>query len=235
MGKIEDILSNIKSIGYFLASKKDINVNNEFVNTRKEFVSDVVDMKLSDLQYNLDLLQKHFIQMEHILRIKICVASSGLLSGERSGIENYLAWKNDKLIDSGIYLQYNVWEKKSKRFNHTYKQEDYNKELVYDSEIFICLIGDRVGKFTKEEFDEARKKFEAHEKPYVFYVFFKKYTGTELERVSETSGWSDRLALREYISDLKQVYGEYENKDSLIQQIDEFIEADIEIVKSKMK
>ena len=235
MGKIEDILSNIKSIGYFLASKKDTDINNEFVNTKKEFVSDIVDIKLSDLQYNLDLLQKYFTQMERILRIKICIASSGLLSDERNSIENYLSWKNDKLIDSGVYLQYNVWEKKSKRFNHTYKQEDYNKELVYDSEIFICLIGDRVGKFTKEEFDEARKKFEAHEKPYVFYVFFKKYTGAELERVSDSDGWSDRLALRKHISELKQVYGEYDNKDSLIQQIDEFIEADIEIVKSKIK
>ena len=241
MNKVEEILSNIKSIGYFLASKKDIDSNvelhSEIAKTGKELTSDITDIKLSDLQFNLDSLHLYFTQMKNssVQKIKICIASSHSLKEEREEIETFLFRKNDDLVEQGLYLYYNVWEKQSLRFNHTYKQEDFNKALVYDSEIFICLIGDNVGKFTKEEFDEAKKRFDLKQKPFVFYVYFKEFDGEELKKASETDGWIKRLELKQHIhKELQQSEGTFKNKDELIRKIDAGLAGDIEIIKQKM-
>jgi len=240
MNKIEEILSNIRSIGYYLASKKDIDANFELHEKIKEqgkdLTSDITDLKLSDLQYNLDTLKEYFIQMgkSPILIIKICIASSNSLKEEREEIETFLFRKNDELVKQGIYLYYNVWEKKSLRFNHTYKQEDFNQELVYDSEIFICLIGDNVGKFTKEEFDESKRKFDVNAKPFVFYVYFKEFEGDKLKEISGTDGWAKRIELKNHICrELKQCAGTFKNKDELIRLVERGLKEDIEIVKQK--
>lgn len=236
--QIEEILSNIKSIGYYLASKKDIDANFEFhkqIDTAKKYLnSDITDLKLSDLQFNLDELKKLYMNNTRIFKIKICIASSASLKEEREAIEIFLFRKNDELIEEGIYLYYNVWEKRSLRFNHTYKQVDFNKALVYDSEIFICLIGDNVGKFTKEEFDEAKKKFDANEKPFVFYVYFKEFEGDELKKIDETDGWIKRIELKNHINkELAQYAGTFKNKDELIRFIERSLAEDINIVKLK--
>ena len=238
---IEEIISNIKSIGYYLASKEDIDANLEFHDQlklkNKDLTSDITDLKLSDLQFNLDALYKYFSQMENspILKIKICIASSSSLKKEREEIETFLFRKNDELVvEQGIYLYYNVWEKQSLRFNHTYKQEDFNKALVYDSDIFICLIGDNVGKFTQKEFDEAKKRFDKNEKPFVFYVYFKELEGDKLKEVSETEGWSKRIDLKNHINkELKQCVGTFSNKDELIRFIERELAEDIVIVRQK--
>lgn len=243
MEQIDLLLQNIKSIGYFLASKKDLLANEQLIAGKNSIVSDIIDLKLADLQYNAEKIHSVIEQMSQnykekmnskILKIKVCVASSSELIEERNEIKDYLASKNDELIDEGIYLVYNVWEKQSGRFSHTDKQEDFNKALVYESEIFICLIGDFVGKFTKEEFDEAKIKFDANEKPYIINVFFKKYTGKELEKISETAGWRDRIDLKNHIFNFKQIYSEFENKDTLIRKIDANIREDIDIIRKKI-
>jgi hypothetical protein len=234
MNEFETIISNIKSIGYFLASKKDASVNEQLKNDN--VVSDITDIKLSDLKYNLEKLSKYHIQMEKqsIIRIKICIASSASLKEERNEIETYLSWKNDKLIEQGVYLHYNVWEKQSPRFNHTYKQEDYNEALVFDSEIFVCLIGNNVGKFTQEEFDKAKKRFDEEKKPFVFYVYFQTFEGKDTS-FYETEGWQKRVALKKHIeTDFNQFHGSFGNKDELIRNIDSYIDQDIDIVKKKL-
>lgn len=239
MNDINEILSNIKSIGYYLASQKDVDANFKFhkdIKVKgKHLTSDITDLKLSDLQFNLDTLRKYFTQMENspILKIKICIASSHSLKDEREEIETFLFRKNDDLVDSGIYLFYNVWEKQSLRFNPTYKQEDFNKALVYESEIFICLIGDNVGKFTKEEFDEAKKRYDTNEKPFVFYVYFKEFEGKD-NSFFETEGWRKRAELKNHIyGELQQCAGTFKNKDELIRFIERGLPEDIEIVKKK--
>ncbi|MBS1619922.1 MAG: hypothetical protein JST76_15485, partial [Bacteroidetes bacterium] len=114
-------------------------------------------------------------------------------------------------------------------------QEDFNKALVYESEIFICLIGEDVGKFTKEEFDEAYARFKAKEKPFVMTVFFKEFTNEEIgeQATNNLEGWTRRVALQKYIqNDLQQFYGSFKNPDDIINQIDKTIAEDISIVKS---
>lgn len=234
---VEQIFSNIKSISYFLASKKDIDANLKFHQESeekdKELTSDITDLKLFDLKFNLKLLYNYFTEMENCktLRFKICIASSNSLKEEREEIETFLSWKNDKLFDNNIYLHYNVWEKQSLRFNRTYKQEDFNKSLVYDSDIFICLIGDNVGKFTKEEFDEAKKRFDLNEKPYIIYIYFKEFKNKD-NSFYESDGWKKRIELKNHIlNEFQQYHGTFENKHELIGEIDRHLEEDIEIVK----
>ncbi len=236
---VEKILSNIKSIGYFLASKKDILANADFHTKIEqdggELVADIVDLKLSDLQYNLDTLNEIFKQMKPsaIQKIKICIASSHSLKEEREEIETFLFRENDTLVDDGIYLYYNVWEKQSLRFNNTYKQEDFNEALVNESDIFICLIGDAVGKFTKEEFDKAKERFTKGEKPFVFYVYFKDFEGKPTH-FYESQDWKNRIELKDYIfSKLNQCAGTFKNSSDLIRRIDASLKEDIEIVKKK--
>lgn len=126
--KIAEILSNIKSIGYYLASKKDIGVNSDFHKQAKEdrkyLTSDITDLKLSDLQFNLDALKELYeIKNARNLKIKIFIASSDSLKEEREAIETFLFRENDELVEKGIYLSFNVWEKQSLRFSHTDKQK----------------------------------------------------------------------------------------------------------------
>ena len=236
MNDFENIISNIRSIGYFLANPKDVLSNEQLKSKNKNVVSDIIDIKLSDLKFNLDKLHNYYTEMEKqtIIIIKICIASSASLKEERDEIETYLSWKNDKLIEQGVYLHYNVWEKQSPRFNHTYKQEDYNETLVFDSDIFICLISDNVGKFTQEEFDKAKMRFDNKEKPFVFYVYFKDFKGKP-SSFYETDGWQKRTALKKHIeTTLMQYYGSFENKEGLIMEIDRYIEQDIDLVKQKL-
>lgn len=236
--KIEEIISNIKSIGYYLASEKDIDANAKFhkdiEDDDKYLTSDITDLKLSDLQFNLDVLNELYkIKNPPIDKIKIFIASSDSLKEEREAIEIFLFRKNDALIEQGIYISLNVWEKQSLRFSPPDKQSDFNK-LIYDSEIFICLIGDNVGKFTKEEFDEAKEKFNAGEKPFVFCVYFKEFEGREFKKAKKNLGWGKRIELKEHINkELQQVEGTFENKDELIRKIEQGLAGDIEIVKQK--
>ena len=106
MKRIEEILSNIKSIGYFLASHNDIEANaklhQEIKDSEgKDLTSDIVDLKLSDLQYNLDLLQKHFasnnvekkLEGEKQKKAKINVAIVSIIDKEFDALNNVFNFK----------------------------------------------------------------------------------------------------------------------------------------------
>ena len=240
MDKIDNILSNIKSIAFFLAKEKDILVNSEIhkISINKEIDSDIVDLKLNALQYYLDNLKSELLDMKNMTKniINLFVASSSSLKEEREAIESFLFRLNDSLIEKGIYIKYNVWEKASLRFAITDKQEDFNRELVNESEIFICLIGTDVGKFTKEEFELAIKRFKDGEKPFILYVYFKNYTDVNaMKMFIDKPGWANRINLLSSINtELKQVSGEFDNKHELIQKISDHIEKDIDIILKRL-
>jgi hypothetical protein len=243
MNEIKEIISNIKSIAFFLSSKKDIDLNEKLKTENKEnrelpISSDIKDLKFSDLNFQINrlnyLVNKIMNEKEKpiVSKIKICVASSETLEEERLAIEKFLFKKNDELIDKNIYLSYNVWEKQSHRFNNTYKQLDFNDSLVLESDIFICLIGNDVGRFTKEEFDLAKERFSLQSKlkPFIIYVYFKDSSSFH-SKETEKEGWNRRNALRHVIEkDYQQIIAEFLNKDQLINKIGNHIDQDIQIV-----
>jgi hypothetical protein len=238
--EIQNILTNLKTIAFYLAKTKDEEVNRGLMKkAQKEKISlrnDVHDLKLSDFVLNINNLEKLIDNRDvnnttSIRTIKVCVASSGSLAVERKEIEDFLFWENDTLVNDGIYLMYNVWEKTSSGFNSTRKQEDFNRELVYDSDIFICLIKDRVGKFTKEEFDEAYSRFISGNNPKKMYVFFQKLSEDENSMIMNDTNKFELYGkvneLKEYIKNKEQVYREFTNKDNLIRLIGNNLDKDL--------
>ncbi len=89
-------------------------------------------------------------------RIKIFLASSiNEFKDERNQIGNCIRKLQDRLIDDGIRI--NLFE--CEFFDNTVsikrKQEEYNKEIP-TSDIFIMLVGEKIGQYTLEEFNIAK-------------------------------------------------------------------------------
>jgi hypothetical protein len=234
--EIKDIIYNLKIIAHAISNREDAVKNDVLIEQAKvdniKLSNDVFDLKLSDFIYNIDKLETT-IKSEKmaIKKIKVFVASSGSLNEERKEIEDYLFQKNDTLIDEGIYLQYNVWEKASSGFSPTRIQDEFNKDLVYESDIFICLIKEKVGKFTQEEFDEAYRRFKGGEKPKIMYIFFKELAESEKQEIFDDNTKSQTFQavrdLKQHIGEIEQMYSQYSNKDDLIRQVENNLSIDL--------
>lgn len=240
---IKDLISNLKVIAHAITNREDAVSNDNLIANAKEqgikLSNDVFDLKLSDFLYNINLLENKIEILEKnintknmpIKKIKVFVASAGALNEERKEIEDYLFQKNDTLVEEGKYLQYNVWEKSSKAFSKTRIQDEFNKDLVYESEIFICLIKERVGKFTKEEFDEAYSRFKGGANPKIMYIFFKELTSDEKSDIfdddTKSKAYQDVRDLKKHIASIEQIYSPYSNKDDLIRQIENNLSIDL--------
>ena len=157
-------------------------------------------------------------------KIKIFLASSDTLSEERIESETLLYRKNDKLIDKGIYLQLVIWEKISKNFSKKRKQNEFNQAIT-ESDIFICLVFDKVGQFTHEEFLKAYKSFKKHKKPKRIYIFFK---DSQLKTSEIKTEFQAVLEFKEEIKKHKQIYGKYENVKDLLHQFDNNLQSDFD-------
>lgn len=144
--------------------------------------------------------------------ITIFIASSSNLKEERERIEQLLYRMNDDLIEKNIYLKTTIWEKESKKFTKGPKQKSFNK-LVKKSHMFFCIVHDKVGKFTREEFDEAFKGFQENDSPSHLFVFFK----DEPVKISEiTSSIIDVIKMKTDIEQYEQFYAYYNSVDQLI-------------------
>lgn len=162
--------------------------------------------------------------------IIIFIASSNTLKEERERIELELSRKNDMLFSKGVYLKLHIWEKLSSSFSSLSKQNELN-DAVIESDIFICLIFDQVGKFTFEEYKVAYFNFLKKRKPRKIYVFFKNKP-IKPEHISEE--FLSVLKFKAWIRDSGQFYSNYNNLEDLILQINKNIENDIpKILKSK--
>lgn len=158
--------------------------------------------------------------------IKVFVASSNTLLEERTEIEKIISRKNDDLIKSNIYLKVVIWEKHSKSFSQTRKQEEFNK-LVEDSDIFICLIYDKVGQFTLEEFERAYKSFEKHSKPKYLYIYFKE----KPLKISEISDYESIVKLKNTIKQKEQIWSTYETTHELLN----YISNELDLITAELK
>jgi GTPase SAR1 family protein len=107
----------------------------------------------------------------NLQKIKIFLASSKELAGERKDFEVFISRLNDKFVDSGVYLSLETWEKAIDAMSETRLQDEYNK-MVKESDIFVGLFFTKAGRYTVEEFDAAYKQFKESGKPRV-YTYFK--------------------------------------------------------------
>lgn len=143
----------------------------------------------------------------------IFIASSFELKQDRARIEQIISRLTDNLISQKEhYLKTNIWEKESRAFNKSRKQEDFNK-LVKESDVFFLLIGGKVGKLSYEEFQIAWDNFTRNNKPKKIVVFFKnleininEIELTEIKKVQD---------LKNEILSKEQFFYEYTNLDEL--------------------
>lgn len=152
-------------------------------------------------------------------KIKLFVASSGTLKEEREAIERFLARKNDILVNSDIYLELIIWEKTSRKFSPERKQNEFN-ELIYNSDIFICLVFDKVGEFTLEEFNKAYQSFNNKQRPYHILVYFK---NSPISSKEINEGILGVLNLKEQIKKVEQIYNDFDSTSDLLLSIDQEI------------
>lgn len=152
--------------------------------------------------------------------IKIFLASSGSLKDERIEIERLLARKNDSVIARNIYLRLSIWEKISAAFSESRKQDEFNNEVV-KSDIFICLVYDKLGQFTFEEFCKAYASFSEKKKPERILVYFK---DAPLRLSKLTDEYQAVLKLKEQIKIFEQIWVEYESVHQLLPLIDREID-----------
>ncbi|MBN1612567.1 MAG: hypothetical protein JW940_38410, partial [Polyangiaceae bacterium] len=103
--------------------------------------------------------------------LKVFLASSSELKGDRDEFESYFRRKNDDLRRQGIYLEIVMWEHFLDAMSPTRLQDEYNK-AVRDCDVFLALFFTKVGKYTEEEFNAAYGQFRATGRPRIF-TFFK--------------------------------------------------------------
>lgn len=144
--------------------------------------------------------------------VKIFLASSKDLRKDRDGFDLYIRHKNDEWIDDkDIRFKVERWEYGQGAMSLTRKQDDYNK-ILRSCDLFVMLYSYKVGMYTNEEFEEARKAFEENNSPLI-YTYFKD-THVRLSEQKE----EDLISLFSFKKRLKELghfTSEYDSIESL--------------------
>jgi tetratricopeptide (TPR) repeat protein len=99
--------------------------------------------------------------------IKVFMASSDELEGDRAVLGNLVRHLNDMYRTRGIYIELFQWEDFDASYGRGRKQDEYN-EKVRESDMFLAFFHKKAGKFTIEEFDVAVSHFEQNAQPKIF-------------------------------------------------------------------
>ena len=79
--------------------------------------------------------------------IKIFLASSSELKGDREQFEIFINRKKDEYTEKGIYLKLILWENFIDAMSATRLQDEYNKAIT-ECDIFVSLFHTKVGQYT---------------------------------------------------------------------------------------
>lgn len=137
--------------------------------------------------------------------IRIFIASSNELEYERLHIDSLILQLNSKFFkDLGIEVEPVKWE----FLENADKQEEYNKQLS-TCDICVVLFWNKIGPFTKQEFNLAYQLSETNNVPYL-YVYFK-------EPISKDNITEDFCVFKDGYQDVYQRYPSkvFENIDTL--------------------
>ena len=104
-------------------------------------------------------------------KINLFLASSNELKADREAFEIQIYRKTKSWFDKGVFLHLNIWEDQSAKMSPTRSQDEYNKVIQSETDVFILLAHTKVGMFTAEEFEQAFGKFQVAQKPFIFIYF----------------------------------------------------------------
>ena len=86
---------------------------------------------------------------------------------ERLRIGDFVRKLDDEYYPRGAFVRLIVCEEESDALVLEGKQTEYN-EKIRNADLFYILIGDKVGEYTKEEYETAREAFKEKGRPEIF-------------------------------------------------------------------
>ena len=155
--------------------------------------------------------------------VRVFLASSNELVEQRTKVRNFFSEQNDSYVERRvpIYLKLENWEAMSEGQVQGRKQEEYNVK-VRESDLFVCLVHTKVGKYTEEEYDVARDAFEQRGRPGVF-VFFNEEGVSPLDVDSSVKAFADKIKTQDQYLATYSSYADLQNK--LKKHIDSYLYA----------
>ena len=148
--------------------------------------------------------------------LKVFIASSNELQKERVSLQKFINEESNQYHDYGLHIKPEMWELESRSFNKDVKQKEYIDKLL-NSNIVIFMFGSKVGKHTKEEFEEACNSKRERGNPEYIFAFFKNVDMNSSDLTNERIKEIDEvLALKKEIEEnLRQVYNDFYSEDDL--------------------
>ena len=141
-------------------------------------------------------------------RIRIFLASSITdLKFDRIEIGNFFRQLNDIYIESGIYFDLVMCEDYDNGIALEGKQSEFDR-LLCDSELVFFVFFNKVGEYTRHEFEVALDSYKASKKPKIVTYF--KYVTTVDEATEDIKGFMSMLD-----SELRHYYNIYKEIDTL--------------------
>ena len=175
----------------------------------------------------MELQDLETIQITNIKIIKIFLASSSELKGDREQFEIFINRKNKEYIRKGIFLELVIWEDFLDAMAPTRLQDEYNKAIA-DCDVFVSLFWTKVGQYTEEEFEKAFTTFKANNK-LLIYTYFKDLSISISQVTLEINSL---LNFKKKLSELGHFYTTYQDINHLkylfAQQLNKFIPDDIQ-------
>ena len=144
-------------------------------------------------------------------KIKLFLASSSELKGDRQQFEIFIGRKNKKWVNKGIFLELIIWEDFLDALSQTRLQDEYNK-AIRKCDLFVMLFATKVGKYTEEEFDIAFGQFKVTNKPFIFTYFKDSSPNTNLASEKDMKSMQ---AFQKKIDQLGHFYTRYSNIEGL--------------------
>ncbi len=78
-------------------------------------------------------------------KITIFLASSNELKDQRDAFEREIYRKSKAWFDKGIFLHLEIWEDLSAKMSPTRSQDEYNKLIKKEADLFVLLARTKVG------------------------------------------------------------------------------------------
>jgi hypothetical protein len=139
--------------------------------------------------------------------IKIFLASSAELDYDKEQLELFISRKNKDMHSRRIFFELTTWKDFISSIREGRTQDEYNR-YIRSSDISIFLFHTKIGRYTREEFDNAHQSFlqskGKYKKPRI-YTYFK----TDPDEKPEITRF------REYIDSLDHFFDTYDNMDDL--------------------
>jgi len=97
--------------------------------------------------------------------LRIFIASSDELKSTRQSIVEHVAKKNRMIESGGVCIQVDIWEYMSSAIPPSGRAQDEYSKLLINDDIIAVLIKNKVGMYTREEFETALELREKNGKP----------------------------------------------------------------------